>query len=71
MPVAVATTGSSSLPLAEETIGEKTRENTYDRNFVEIAFSKGTTLEVIRMSCTAIDEKQAIAIAQKAYAKIP
>lgn len=71
MPVAETTTGSSSLPVAAETIGEKTRENTYDQNFVEVVFSKGTTFEVIRMSCTAIDAEQAIAIAQKAYKKIP
>ena len=41
------------------------------QGFVEVIFSKGTTLEVIRMSGPVVDDKEAIAIAQKAYSKIP
>ncbi|MDD1694402.1 MAG: hypothetical protein LUQ71_06720 [Methanoregula sp.] len=48
-----------------------TAGNAYGQNFIEIVFAKGTTLEVIRMSGTAMDDKEVIAIAQKAYAKIP
>eukprot|EP00825_Cyclidium_porcatum_P023219 TRINITY_DN2553_c0_g1_i1.p2 TRINITY_DN2553_c0_g1~~TRINITY_DN2553_c0_g1_i1.p2 ORF type:complete len:220 (-),score=-11.35 TRINITY_DN2553_c0_g1_i1:472-1131(-) len=48
-----------------------TTENVYGENFIEIIFANGTTLEVIRMSGTPLDDEEVIAIAQKAYSKIP
>ncbi len=48
-----------------------TTENAYGQTFIEIIFANGTTLEVIRMSGTTLDDKEVIAIAQKAYSKIP
>ena len=47
-----------------------TTENIYGENFIEIIFANGTTLEVIRMSGTPLDDKEVIAIAQTAYSKI-
>jgi len=48
-----------------------TTENAYGQNFIEIIFANGTTLEVIRMSGTVLDDKEVIALAEKAYSKIP
>lgn len=44
---------------------------TCGQNYVEIIFTKGNVLEVIRFNGPVIDDKEAIAIAQKAYKKIP
>jgi hypothetical protein len=41
------------------------------QHFIEIVFAKGTTLEVIRVTGTVDSDKDIIAIARKAYAKIP
>jgi hypothetical protein len=41
------------------------------QGFVEVIFSKGTTLEVIRMSGPTPNDREMIALAQKAYQKIP
>ncbi|MDD1689118.1 MAG: hypothetical protein LUQ66_00460 [Methanoregula sp.] len=69
---AVITASRTSAPLSATGLTmENTNQNTLGQNFVEIVFSKGTTLEVIRMSGPVVDDKAAIAIAQKAYAKIP
>jgi len=49
-----------------------TTENVYGQNyFIEFIFANGTTLEVIRMSGDTLNDKEAIAIARKAYSKIP
>jgi len=48
-----------------------TTENAYGQTFIEIIFANGTTLEVIRMSGTVLDDEEVIALAQKAYSKIP
>jgi len=64
------TPASGTLPSAAVAI-EGSETATYGQNFVEIVFAKGDILEVIRISGPVIDDKEAIAIAQKAYAKIP
>jgi hypothetical protein len=50
---------------------EGTKTGTCGQGYLEIVFTKGNILEVIRISGPVIDDKEAIAIAQKAYAKIP
>ena len=66
------TVPATSGPLsAGSVLVENTPTITYGQNFIEIIFSKGSTFEVIRMSGPVVDVKEAIAIAQKAYAKIP
>jgi len=64
---------SANDPLATTVLSMKgTTENVYGQNFfLEIIFANGTTLEVIRMSGDTMEIKEAIAIAQKAYSKIP
>ncbi|MCK9631880.1 MAG: hypothetical protein M0R30_09575 [Methanoregula sp.] len=72
LPPAVTTASGTSVPLSATGLTiENADQNTLGQDFVEIVFSKGTTLEVIRMSGPVVDDKAAIAIAQKAYQKIP
>jgi len=67
------TPASAKDPLAITGLSMKgTTENVYGQNyFIEIIFVNGTTLEVIRISGDILDDKEAIAIAEKAYSKIP
>jgi hypothetical protein len=56
---------------AAEALKEPAYERTGGQIFAEAIFSKGTTLEVIRMTGPAPDPQVLTGIAQKAYAKIP
>ena len=46
-------------------------EGTVQQDFVEIIFSKGDILEVLRMTGEGADYATLASLAQKAYAKIP
>ncbi len=50
---------------------EGSKTMTCGQGYLEIIFTKGNVLEVIRFTGPVIDDKEAIAIAQKAYQKIP
>jgi len=67
-PGASATTGS--LPGVVD-LGGETSENTLGQSIAEVIFSKGTTLEVIRITGPAPNPDDVLAIARKAYSKIP
>jgi hypothetical protein len=46
-------------------------EGTVQQDFIEIIFSKGDILEVLRMTGEGADYETLASLAQKAYAKIP
>jgi len=70
--VAVMTNAPAAGSLSSVAVSmEGTQTVICGQNYVEIIFAKGNVLEVIRFTGPVIDDKEAIAIAQKAYAKIP
>jgi len=70
--VAIPASVPASGPLTDIAVSnEKPSTRSCGQNYVEIVFTKGNILEVIRISGPTIDDKEAIAIAQKAYSKIP
>ncbi|MDD5142469.1 hypothetical protein [Methanoregula sp.] len=68
--IPVPTPASGAIP---DTAISKEGSNTMTcgQGYLEIIFAKGTVLEVIRFTGPVIDDKEAIAIAQKAYNKLP
>lgn len=52
-------------------LGSGSGGGTVQQDFVEIIFSKGDILEVLRMSGPGADYSTLVSLAQKAYAKIP
>jgi len=70
--IPVITIAPAAGPLSSVAVSmEGTNTMTCGQGYVEIIFAKGNILEVIRISMPVIDDKEAIAIAQKAYKKIP
>lgn len=70
--VVIPASAPASGPLNDIAItNEKTNTMTCGQNYVEIIFTKGNILEVIRFTGPVINDKEAIAIAQKAYNKLP
>ncbi|PKG33378.1 hypothetical protein [Methanoregula sp.] len=70
--IPVVTTVPAAKPLSDVAVSmEGTNTVTCGQGYLEIIFAKGNVLEVIRFSGPVIEDKEAIAIAQKAYAKIP
>ena len=70
--VAIPTAASASGPLPDIAVSnEGTNTMTCGQGYLEIIFTKGNVLEVLRFTGPVTDDKEAIAIAQKAYQKIP
>lgn len=70
--VPVITIAPAAGPLSDVAVSkEGTNTVTCGQGYLEIIFTKGNVLEVIRFSGPVTDDKEAIAIAQKAYSKIP
>lgn len=70
--VPIVTTVPAAGPLSDIAVStEGSKTVTCGQGYLEIVFTKGNVLEVIRFSGPVIDDKEAIAIAQKAYSKIP
>ena len=51
-------------------VGNNTTQENCGEHFIEIIFAKGTTLEVIRVTGSVPGDKDVIALARKAYAKL-
>jgi len=69
--VAIPTATPASGRMADIAVSnEGSNTMTCGQNYVEIIFTKGNVLEVIRFTGPVIDDKEAIAIAQKAYNKL-
>ena len=66
-----ATAAPGPLPGLEEIGGKTTRNPPPEQSFAEIIFSKGSTLEVIRITGPAPGPDDVLAIARKACGKIP
>jgi len=66
----IVPTTVSPLSAGQSLTTTATRE-AYGQSFVEVIFSKGTTLEVIRMSGPTVSDREVIALARTAYSKIP
>ena len=58
-------------PVSGNLPGPGSVEGTVQQDFVEIIFSKGDILEVLRMTGEGADYETLASLAQKAYAKIP
>lgn len=65
-------TNAPAGPLSDIAVSTgETNTMTCGEGYLEIIFAKGNVLEVIRFTGPVTDDKEAIAIAQKAYQKIP
>ncbi len=70
--IPVITIAPAAGPLSDISVStEGSKTVTCGQGYLEIIFTKGNVLEVLRFSGPVIDDKEAIAIAQKAYQKIP
>jgi hypothetical protein len=70
--VAIPTNAPAAGPLSDIAVSTgETNTMTCGQGYLEIIFAKGNVLEVIRFTGPVTDDKEAIAIAQKAYQKIP